>query len=220
MTTVGKGGIQIAFLGIDGAGKTTQAGMLWQRLRRAGVEALLLTNDIGRAIRESLPVRDSDLKSFAPPFCSDEPAPEFILWAVFKTSTLLTLQTISEQSGAVTVVDRHVACQLATDRLHGTGQEAFLRALNHDVRPPHLSIYLRIDARRAAERTRVRGGAGVEAEDVLRRYDEAYQSLPEYGNFEVIDATGPKDYVHDAVCRVVAYRVPLLRQALTGSRRE
>lgn len=194
--------VEIAFLGVDGAGKTTQSGLLWQRLRDAGILALLATNDVGRPVREA--ISDSSVSAES----------ELVAWAVAKTASLLTLQAVAATCDAVTVVDRHVACHLATDRLHGTRQEEFLRRLNRDVRRPSLAIYLDLAAGVAAHRTQTRTGGSAETADVLGRYAEAYRALPEFGSFKVIDASPSQESVAQAVAHLVASELPELASVL------
>lgn len=192
----------IALVGIDGAGKTTQAELLLRWLHRRGRRAAWVPNEVGKAIRSAL-----DRWTLATTGTDHARAlgldGAYAVWATAKAAAVLGACAVACEDGALLVADRWTICHLATDRLHGHGHEAFLRDLYAFTPTPLVTIFLDVDPGAAAARTRMRA-CEPEDEAVLSRYAEAYRALPEFGDVRSVDASRSIEDCHAEIVGIVA----------------
>ena len=177
----------ITIEGLDGAGKTTLAAALAERL---GAEVLREPGGVELAERIRSLVRD--------PALAVDPAAEALLFAAARAQLVAERLRPLLGSGATVILDRYVDSSLAYQgAARGLGVER-VRAMNDFGITPDVTLLLRIDP--AAARARRDGPA-----DRLEREDErffatvadAYDALAaaEPGRFRVLDATLPPERV-------------------------
>lgn len=193
----------VALVGIDGAGKTTQARLLARALAEDGVPASYFENGGGRPVLDRLARaagRRDGPDLLGPAYVVLEAA---IRWAAVARALLL-----SRLTGRVAVLDRSPSCQYALMRTRGDAGERWARAAFGLLPAPDLVVLLTVPAPLAQERVERRGR---DREDVayLAAFDRAYRSLPEAASFRVVDGSGTTEQVQVELRRlVIAARLP------------
>ncbi|MEU4419385.1 AAA family ATPase [Actinoplanes sp. NPDC024001] len=191
----------IALVGADGSGKTTQAHRLAAELAAAGLPAVYRRNAggrhwvgrvaglFGREDAEQLVGRRAML-------CIES----VLRWLAI-ARTLLRRALWRD----IAVMDRYAVCQYASLRARGARPAAERRArLAYRLFPrPDVTILLAVDPEVAHERIE-RRGYDHESMDYLRAAVKAYESLPEYPTFVVVDANGTPDQVSAAIRAALA----------------
>lgn len=180
----------VAIVGIDGAGKTTQAHLLATWLYAAGYAADYWQNAGGRRWFGRL------AQLFGRP---DAQALLGVGGMLFVESVLRWLAIAralirSRLRRHIAVMDRYSACQYASIRAHASmgvvdpgRREKRARRLYGLFREPDLTVLLAATPGRAWTRVEERGTDHEEL-DYLAASDAAYRSLPEAERFVVIDA--------------------------------
>lgn len=195
----------LAFAGVDGSGKTTQAKMLVDALRAQGRQAAFVPSASLRPVRALLDriAVDSGLDDHVALLGPDTAR---LIAAIHKWTSLEPLREALAVPGRMVITDRGVLCQYAVARAVGAGNEDLIRAIFRDAPVPDLTIYLDVPGELAARRLSGRG----EFEHTPAQLDglaEAYLSLPEAEHFAVIDGTTDLASVHRAVVEATASAV-------------
>lgn len=191
----------IALVGIDGSGKTTQARRLADALTAAGSPATYWQNAGGRRwfgrVARLLGRRDGQRLLGRRGLLLAE---SVLRWLAIARALIR-----SRLSGRAAVMDRYAVCQYASIRAHGGKPAAERRArLAYRVfPPPDITFLLALDPAEAYRRIEIRG---TDHEDLpfLAAGQQAYQALPEFPAFVVIDAGGSAE----EVTRSIFARVP------------
>ncbi len=201
----------ISLEGIDRSGKTTQATLLAAAL---GPETLLLREPggtpLGERVRDIL--KDASLELSA--------ATELLLFSAARAELAGNVIGPAVEAGRDVVCDRFID---STTAYQGAGRELgieHVEQFNQVVIAgcvPDLTLYLRVDPRRAQERGHTRAAAGhadgsdrFEAEGielqrvVARAYDEIAARHPE--RIVVIDGSGDTAVVHARIMDAVSAR--------------
>jgi dTMP kinase len=173
----------MALIGIDGAGKTTQATWLAATLTANGLPATYHLNAGGRRwlgrIAKRLHRPDAESLIGTPGLVLMETV---LRWLAMARALLS-----SRAHGSVAVMDRYSQCQYAEIAARGGRFERLARVLFGVFPAPDHIFFLSLDPDEAHARIERRG---TDAEDIdyLARFDAAYRDLPEATTFEVIDA--------------------------------
>ncbi len=169
----------VVILGVDGAGKTTQATRLAGRLAEAGVRTQLYTRSAG--------VRLTD-----PPEARTERAIE--------VAAAIRDSMAAVRGDGLWVGDRFSLCHYAVDRLCPEQCEPDLRAAFAAVPPPDAVVWLDVPVTEARQRI-MRRGEDEETVEYLTALREAYWSLPEASEYLVVDGTAPVAEVQATIKR-------------------
>jgi len=186
----------IALEGVEGAGKSTVARALSDRLRDRGEAVVVVREPGGTAVGEEirrLLLHADDMSAWA----------EAALFAAARAELVRQVVSPALEKGAVVISDRSYYSSLAYQgggRGLGIGE---VRALNEQVLggiEPHLVVVLRVDpevgSARESEVDRI-GGGGL---DFLRSVADSYTRLAaEDPRVVVVDASRPVDEVVDEV---------------------
>ncbi|MCM3887165.1 thymidylate kinase [Frankia sp. R82] len=229
----------IALVGVDGAGKTTQARRLAAALSAAGQPARYHENGGGRPLLDPLARR-----------LGRRDGPDLLgarghlaVEATIRATAITIALVLSWLRGEIAIMDRYTYCQFATMRLRahlatdndgtpaptgtippvgrpdGAGLqpaaargEDLVRAAYRYLPVPDLVVWLTAPAEVARRRVELRG-RDREDRDRLVAFAAAYASLPEAASFHQLPATGTPDDIHHALLRLV--HATLDRQRLT-----
>lgn len=173
----------IALVGIDGAGKSTQAALLAAWLTSVGVPARHVKNPGGRLRLDRIARRLG-----RPDAISLLGRGGFLVIEVLVRWVLLARSVLwSHLSRRVTVMDRYTFCQYAVMRARHNRGERLVRLLYRVFPRPDLVCLLTVTPTRALERIE-RRGTDREGLDYLVALDAAYRSLPETASFTIVDA--------------------------------
>jgi dTMP kinase len=186
--------VLIVLAGIDGSGKTTAAEALVSSTLAADRNALLLSNYAGRRRMSLLAAR---LGVHLPPRLAD--AAETTL----RVANVLISHVRAGRFHGLTVMDRHLHCQLALREARGLPRGRLLPWLLRKLPAPDLVVYLDVEPQQAHTRIVARG-ADEESLSDLTALRDAYQSLPEFAGFTVVDARVPEHETLAGLKRVIA----------------
>jgi dTMP kinase len=198
----------IALVGIDGAGKTTQAHLLAEWLDAHGHPADYWQNAGGRRwfglLAKRLGYRDAQNLLGTGGMLFVE--------TVLRWMAILRALVRSRLRRRTAVMDRYSWCQYASARAHsagraGTRRERRARRWFRAFPEPHLTVFLAVRPGLAYTRIELRG-TDHEDLDYLAAADAAYRSLPEAERFVIVDADRDPASVQRALRAAVAARLP------------
>ncbi len=195
--------------GLDGAGTTTQARLLGERLRAEGravhVTAEPSGGPVGALVRQVLQQRVTG--GAAGGF---DPHALALLFAADRRDHVAAEILPRLAEGCDVVSDRYTLSSLAYQGLT-TGDLAWVEAINREAPAPDLTIFLRVRARLALGRRRAAGTAPelyeVDAfqRRVARAYERSLAALARAGQrVEVLDGERPVAEVAEAIHAQVA----------------
>jgi dTMP kinase len=187
-----KPGFLVAFEGIDGAGKTTQAHFLQEAIQEKGVPAIRTkeptTGQYGQILRDS---------ALTGRLSADEELEFFIMDRREHVSTKIQPAL---DGGQVVIIDRYYFSTAAYQGCRGL-DPAKLTARNEEFAPePDLLLLLDLEPRIGLERIRTRGDRAnhFEKTDTLTRAREIFLSINKPYKV-VVDATQPADAVRQII---------------------
>ncbi|HET9552897.1 MAG TPA: dTMP kinase [Anaeromyxobacteraceae bacterium] len=199
----------IVLEGLDGAGTTTQARLLGERLRAAGRQAHVTAEPsggpVGALVRQVLQKRVTGGRT--PGF---DPHALALLFAADRLDHVAAEVAPRLAEGCDVVSDRYTLSSLAYQALT-TGDAAWVAAINGRALAPDLTVFLRVRAGLALGRRRAAATAPelyeVEAfqRRVARSYERAIATLRRQGQrVEVLDGEAPVEAVADGIARLVS----------------
>jgi len=188
----------IAVIGVDGAGKSTQAQLLADWLSGQGTPASYFENAGGRPtinrLARRLGRRDGpDL--FGAGYVGLESS---VRWLAIARALL-----ISRATGRIAIMDRYSYCQYAVMRARADPGERRARVAFSIFPTPDIVCLLAVPALVAQARVEQRGRDSEEL-GYLSAFAHAYRSLPEADTFQTIDASGSPAQVQAALREAVA----------------
>ncbi|RLG05487.1 MAG: dTMP kinase [Thaumarchaeota archaeon] len=186
-------GLLIALEGIDGAGKTTIAKMIVERLDRLGIEARYTMEPtrslFGRILREMA------LESGV------DPRLEALLFAADRIYHLEKVVKPLLARGVIVVSDRYLHSSLAYQSVT-TGDSRWVEELNKFARKPDLGIYLDVRPSEGLKRLK-RRKTRFEDESFLEKVRRRYLEYVRLGELVRVDAERPLNDVFSEVAMIV-----------------
>lgn len=191
----------IAFAGIDGSGKTSQARLTNDWLARNGYTTYLQASEGPSSTRRALADLASQLGLKS----------HFDVLGAETTRFVTALARLGDwQRGFipamdmvdVVVIDRYVACFYASARALRLGNENLMRLLFRELPRPDLTIYLDTPAPLAHQRL-VDRATDSEALAYLSEMSSCYATLPEYPDFVPVDGAASRDLVQERIAEHV-----------------
>lgn len=203
-------GIFITFEGGEGAGKSTQIGMLADALREAGREVLVTREPGGSPGAEA--VRHVLLSGAAEPF---GPAMEAVLFAAARSDHVEQVIRPAVEAGKVVLCDRFMDSSRVYQGVTGNLSPDFMRSLEEAAingMVPDLTLILDLPAEEGMRRANARRGDGgadrfeKETMDVHRRRRDAFLEIAraEPERCRVIDAGQEMNLVSADIINEVA----------------
>lgn len=168
----------VVLAGIDGAGKSTAARLLAQRLAGSGRRATVAKNPCGRS---KMTAWSSRLGLSVPAGLLD--AAETSI----RCANVLLSHLRARCFSGVVIMDRYLYCQLALKRVRGLGPGRFLPWLLRLLPAPDAVFYFAVPADLALSRI-VKRGTDTEDLESLAAFDKGYRELDDFPSFVIIDA--------------------------------
>jgi dTMP kinase len=194
----------IALIGIDGAGKTTQAARLAQWLVAEGISAELHRNASTLPLRAVMTdIARAQGKVGFEDLVGARTAKLII--STLKWTTMREVIDVLKNGADVVVIDRYSYCQIAGARHFDLGDEQLVRDLFGSLPTPDLTLFLDVAPTIALERIEARGSDRSDLGE-LSGLRAAYLDLPEAPGFTKIDANATVEGVHAAIrAQVMAF---------------
>lgn len=181
----------IALLGIDGAGKSTMAEIFASDLRTMGLPAQIMRNPGGRRWASRLTARfDAQLS----PCWANR-----LEWAV-RCANVLYAHARATRFPGITVMDRHIPCQLVLQALRGFPSGRIMPWLLARFPRPEVIVLIDVPAELAHQRIMARG-EDHETMAYLLSARSAYLELAHRRGWRVVDGSGSPRQVADAVAQ-------------------
>lgn len=197
----------ITFEGGEGAGKSTQVALLAERLRAAGIEAVLTREPGGTPLAEA--IRGLVLEA------EPEPVTELLLFAAARAEHVTKVIRPALERGRWVVSDRFIDSTRVYQGVLGGVPHALISAIEAgSVAPtfPDLTVVLDLPSAEGRKRTQARGAltrfdAADDAyhENLRRAFRDIAQSEPE--RCVVIDGARAPDEIADDVWSLVEARL-------------
>lgn len=184
----------VVLVGIDGAGKSTAAGLLAHRLVASGHPAIVTKNPCGR----------SRLNAWCRPLGLQIPAR--LLDAVetsIRCLNVLLSQLRARLFPGIVIMDRYLYCQQALKRVKGLGPGRALPWLLRLLPTPDVVFYFSLPADIARSRVARRAADSESLED-LKAFDHGYKELDAFPSFVIIDAGSPSDRIVEEIWQELA----------------
>ncbi|HZU12647.1 MAG TPA: dTMP kinase [Chloroflexota bacterium] len=206
----------ITFEGTDGSGKSTQARLLADALRRRGHRVVETREpggtDLGEGIRELI---------LGPAAPDATPLAMTLLYSASRAQLVDAVIRPALDAGAIVIADRYIDSTLAYQG-HGLGLDrGLLRAIN-DIATgglmPSITVVVDIEPEVAMSRTERRGGPNrfdAESATFHRRVRDGYLALAETEpqRWIVVNGSGSPAEVHAEIVRQLEPRLPTLEEA-------
>ncbi|MCX7019853.1 MAG: dTMP kinase [bacterium] len=197
------GGLLVAFEGIDGAGKSTQARAAVEALTAQGRDAVMLREPTdgphGRRLREIMTAGREHV----------DPMDEFRLFLDDRREDVALNIAPALERGAVVCIDRYYISSMAYQGALGISPD-FIRAENEKFSPqPDLILYFRLPvedglARITASRS---GGQNLfERRDYQARVMQIFETM-RFERMVRCDASLPVDQLHDIVMQRITQAI-------------
>ena len=201
----------ISFEGGDGAGKSTQAALLVDRLNSAGNNAILVREPGGTPLGERLrPLIKGEVPA--------SPMAELLMFEAARAELVREEIRPALEAGTIVVTDRFSDSTTAYQG-YGRGIDIeIIESLNRiatDGLQPHITLLLDLDPSRALARLGGENGGRVDPADQQKfeeqplefheRVTEGYRALAEKdpGRWFVIDASRPPEQIAERIWSVV-----------------
>lgn len=192
-------GLLVVFEGIDGTGKSTQAGLLNDRLKQKGLDVVFSrepTDGVhGRKIRE-LAMKGRDEAS---------PREEYGLFLKDREEHVEKLIRPAMRDGRIVILDRYYLSSIAYQGAIGLDPKK-IREENEAFCPIPDIVFL-FEARPTLGLERIREKRGqspdlFEKEDYLERVARVYRSM-NGSHIHKIDATGEVEAIHETIMNIM-----------------
>ncbi|HEX8510791.1 MAG TPA: dTMP kinase [Propionibacteriaceae bacterium] len=184
----------VVLVGIDGAGKSTAAGLLRDRILLQGERALLLQNHSGRRTIST--------------WCANHnvrlhPRLADLVESAIRVGHVLANHLRAHRFDGLVLMDRHLYCTLALRAARGLSRGRLLPWLLRRLPQPDLVVFFDISPRQALARIK-RRGTDEESLQFLEAFSAAYRALPEYSTFVPVAADGTSTETTDQLLELIS----------------
>jgi dTMP kinase len=202
MRSLQKNAVLVAIIGIDGAGKTTQAGILGKRLAAEGWPVAVHYSEPLGPLRTVYDAAAEEL-GFRDRVAMLTPDIDVLLAATLKLNSMMKAAEALRREDSVVVMDRYAYCLLASGRCQKVANIALLEKILAVLPEPDMTIFIDIEPEKAARRIQARGTDESETE-FLSGFRSSYLDLMAVHGFQRIDGSGSIADTADAIYAAVA----------------
>jgi dTMP kinase len=195
----------VVFEGVDGSGKSTQAGLLFDRLKNNNKNVILTSEPTtwfaGKLIREI--------------FSGNQPSNDYVVAGLFVADRLHHIT--DEKSGILSqlatgndvICDRYVLSSYAYQGVHVNMQWVMqANALASTLLKPNVHVFVDVPPEICMQRIEARKGIKERYETfenlckVREKYMEAIELVKEHENIVIVDGTRPADEIAEEVFEI------------------
>jgi len=182
----------IGLLGVDGAGKTTQATMTAEWLKSRGQRVILHPNESLQPLKSAFrSIAERRGQPFVDRFLSSESVQ--LALTVVKWNTMAKINSLISSADFI-VLDRYVQCQIASANCQGLSNRGLIEDLCSVLPPLDLTIFMDIPVSEAVVRIRRRGTDEPEA-PFMESHSREYMRLLETQRHVRINAARSVDVI-------------------------
>jgi len=192
----------IAVEGLDGSGKTTQACLLVEALRKEGFKAYYTCEPTQWRVGDLIRLHVAKAKRRAPVY-------EALLFAADRYEHLAREIRPRLRKGYIVVSDRYVYSSLAYQGASGVSLQ-WLRNINFFAPKPDLTLLLDLPPEEALKRKKGKLKATFESLTFQRKVRKMYLRLAEEEGFLVFDGLKPVETLHREIFKAVSERLSSL----------
>ncbi|MGA7733633.1 MAG: hypothetical protein WCD37_20415 [Chloroflexia bacterium] len=199
----------VVILGIDGAGKTTQASYIAEWLKSAGYSVTLHPNeDIlpAMTILDEI-AREAGYDDRRVLLGADVAR---LVLIMLKWNMMIKARQALGKEGHFVIMDRYSYCYIATARHWHSGNDWLIQRLFDIFPEPDLSLLIDVPPAEAQQRIAARGVERVELH-YLEKLASAYKELPQAASFTVVDGDRPRDDVREEIRGYMRRKFPFLQ---------
>lgn len=201
----------VVLIGLDGAGKSTQASLLLRRLKSVGRDAVLSPSTSLLTLRKAMD-KIAVTQGHTDMYDLLTPNEAHLLISLIKWDDMLGTTEELRVEDRYVVMDRFSYCYFAGGVSLGASKGWIVRELFSVFPAPDLTIYLDVPPHEALRRIDARGVDSADLE-VLESMRTAYWKLPESSDYVVVDGTGTSQEVHAAIWDETVRTWPELKDA-------
>lgn len=191
----------VAFIGLDGAGKSTQIEMLKAEYEARGFSVFVHPNPSLQGLSARLD-RVAAENGYADRFAMLGPDTHKVMTAAVKWMAMSSLGTAPEGTDLI-IADRYAYCQIAAADALGASNRWLIEGMFRGLPEPTLTLMMDLDPPVAVARVKARDPEEWIDVAFLSRMRTAYASLPQASEWAWIDADSTAEDVHGNVLAAI-----------------
>jgi len=198
----------VVLLGVDGAGKTTQASYLAAWLEAAGYAVTLHPNE---NILPAMTILDEIAREIGyvdrRMLLGADVAR--LIFTMLKWNTMIKARPALGKEGQFVIMERYSYCYIGTARYWHSGDEWLIQRLFDIFPEPDLALFIDVSPEEAKRRI---VGRGADTFDVqyLEGLSSVYKEVSQAACFTLVDGNQPREDVKQEIRRCMRRRFPFL----------
>lgn len=198
----------VAFIGLDGAGKSTQIEMLKTAYEARGLSVFVHPNPSLQGLSSRLDQVAAE-NGYADRFAMLGPDTHKVMTAAVKWMAMSSLGSAPEGTDLI-IADRYAYCQIAAADALGASNRWLIEAMFRGLPEPNLTVMMDLDPTVSVARVKARDPEEWIDHAFLTRMRAAYAGLPQASQWAWIDADATTGDVHDRIVAVVEAKLGAL----------
>ncbi|MEW2619292.1 hypothetical protein [Streptomyces sp. NPDC048106] len=199
----------VAFIGLDGAGKSTQIELLKAAYEARGLSVFVHPNPSIQGLSARLDEVAAE-HGYEDRFAMLGPDTHKIMTAAVKWMAMSSLGTAPAGTDLI-IADRYAYCQIAAADALGASNRWLIEGLFRGLPEPTLTLFMDLDPELSVARVKARDPQEWIDHGFLTRMRAAYAALPQASQWTWIDADATFEEVHRRVLAAVEAKVGELR---------